>query len=80
MIKQNISTSINMSVIFKEMFHKYNADKDFEISQAEDIEARNEFLRQRAFLERTVKTLQDQVNSLQINVTYKNYFNLKKNR
>ncbi|KAJ8923117.1 hypothetical protein NQ315_001670 [Exocentrus adspersus] len=41
----------------KDMYHKYNADKDFEITQAEDTEARSEFLRQRDFLERTVSTL-----------------------
>lgn len=43
------------------MYHKYNEDKDFELTQAEDIESKNEFLRQRDFLERTVKTLQLQV-------------------
>lgn len=44
------------------MYHKYNADKDFELTQAEDTDAKNEFLRQRDFLERTVFTLQQQVN------------------
>lgn len=44
------------------MYHKYNADKDFEVSQAEDTEAKSEFLRQRDFLERTVATLHAQVN------------------
>lgn len=43
------------------MYHKYNADKDFELAQAEDTEAKNEFLRQRDFLERTIKILQKQV-------------------
>lgn len=43
------------------MYHKYNADKDFAVSQAEDVEAKNEFLRQRDFLERTVRTLKQQV-------------------
>lgn len=43
------------------MYHKYNADKDFEVTQAEDTEARSEFLRQRDFLERTVSTLHYQV-------------------
>lgn len=43
------------------MYHKYNADKDFEVSQAEDTEAKSEFLRQRDFLERTVATLHAQV-------------------
>nr|XP_023027258.1 cilia- and flagella-associated protein 57-like [Leptinotarsa decemlineata] len=41
----------------KDMYHKYNADKDFEVTQAEDTEAKSEFLRQRDFLERTVSTL-----------------------
>lgn len=45
----------------KEMYHKYNADRDFAATQAEDVEAKNEFLRQRDFLERTVKTLKLQV-------------------
>lgn len=49
------------------MYHKYNADKDFAVSQAEDVEAKNEFLRQRDFLERTVRTLKQQVpNNFQI--------------
>lgn len=43
------------------MYHKYNADKDFAATQQEDIEVKNEFLRQREFLERTVKTLKQQV-------------------
>lgn len=43
------------------MYHKYNADKDFAVTQAEDVEAKNEFLRQRDFLERTVRTLKQQV-------------------
>lgn len=43
------------------MYHKYNADKDFALTQAEDFEAKNEFLRQRDFLERTVRSLQKQV-------------------
>ncbi|CAG9770077.1 unnamed protein product [Ceutorhynchus assimilis] len=46
--------------VVKEMYHKYNADKDFEVSQAEDTEAKSEFLRQRDFLERTVSTLHAQ--------------------
>ncbi|XP_050311353.1 cilia- and flagella-associated protein 57 [Anthonomus grandis grandis] len=46
--------------VVKEMYHKYNADKDFEVSQAEDTEAKSEFLRQRDFLERTVATLHAQ--------------------
>ncbi|KAJ8957344.1 hypothetical protein NQ318_004823 [Aromia moschata] len=33
----------------RDMYHKYNADKDFEITQAEDTEAKSEFLRQREF-------------------------------
>ncbi|CAH1154655.1 unnamed protein product [Phaedon cochleariae] len=41
----------------RDMYHKYNADKDFEVTQAEDTEAKSEFLRQRDFLERTVSTL-----------------------
>lgn len=45
----------------KAMYHKYNADKDFTLIQAEDFETKNEFLRQRDFLERTVKTLKNQV-------------------
>ncbi|KAK4873590.1 hypothetical protein RN001_012950 [Aquatica leii] len=45
----------------KTMYHKYNADKDFALTQAEESEAKNEFLRQRNFLERTIKTLQQQV-------------------
>ncbi|KAK5641374.1 hypothetical protein RI129_009921 [Pyrocoelia pectoralis] len=45
----------------KEMYHKYNADKDFDIIRVEEGEATNEFHRQRDFLERTVKTLQQQV-------------------
>ncbi|XP_050501847.1 cilia- and flagella-associated protein 57 [Diabrotica virgifera virgifera] len=44
----------------KDMYHKYNADKDFEATQKEDTEAKNEFLRQRDFLERTVATLHEQ--------------------
>lgn len=43
------------------MYLKYNADKDFALTQAEDFESKNEFLRQREFLERTVKSLQKQV-------------------
>lgn len=43
------------------MYHRYNADKDFNIISMEDFEAKNEFLRQRDFLERTVKSLQGQV-------------------
>lgn len=50
--------------IFQEMYHKYNADKDFAVTQAEDVEAKNEFLRQRDFLERTVRTLKQQVTLL----------------
>lgn len=45
----------------KDMYLKYNADKDFALTQAEDFESKNEFLRQREFLERTVKSLQKQV-------------------
>nr|CAH7744510.1 unnamed protein product [Callosobruchus chinensis] len=41
----------------RDMYHKYDADKDFEVTQAEDTEAKSEFLRQRDFLERTVSTL-----------------------
>ncbi|CAH2006904.1 unnamed protein product [Acanthoscelides obtectus] len=41
----------------RDMYHKYDADKDFEVTQAEDTEAKSEFLRQRDFLERTVATL-----------------------
>lgn len=51
----------------KEMYHKYNADRDFAATQAEDVEAKNEFLRQRDFLERTVKTLKLQVQDLEAN-------------
>lgn len=43
------------------MFHKHNADKDFETMRLEDEEAKGEFLRQRDFLEQTVHTLQAQV-------------------
>lgn len=43
------------------MYHKYNADKDFEVAQQEDTEAKSEFLRQRDFLERAVSTLHYQV-------------------
>lgn len=46
----------------KEMYHKFNIDEDFELSQAEDTEVKSEFLRQREFLERTVASLQMQVN------------------
>ncbi|KAL1494188.1 hypothetical protein ABEB36_009827 [Hypothenemus hampei] len=46
--------------VVKEMYHKYNADKEFEVSQAEDSDAKNEFLRQRDFLERTVSKLHTQ--------------------
>ncbi|KAJ8986164.1 hypothetical protein NQ317_005638 [Molorchus minor] len=54
---QNVSL---LQKTVKDMYHKYNADKDFEITQAEDTEAKNEFLRQREFLERTVATLHSQ--------------------
>lgn len=50
-----------LTKVLKEMYHKYNADRDFGTTQAEDVEAKNEFLRQREFLERTVTTLKDQV-------------------
>ncbi|XP_066249993.1 cilia- and flagella-associated protein 57 [Euwallacea similis] len=43
--------------VVKEMYHKYNADKDFEVMLAESTEAKSEFLRQRDFLERTVAVL-----------------------
>ncbi|XP_022907952.2 cilia- and flagella-associated protein 57 [Onthophagus taurus] len=46
----------------KEMYHTYNTDKDFEIMLAEDRDAKNEFLRQRDFLEKTIKSLQTQIN------------------
>ncbi|RZC27649.1 WD repeat-containing protein 65 [Asbolus verrucosus] len=46
----------------KEMYHKFNIDEDFELTQAEDSEVKTEFLRQREFLERTVTSLQMQVN------------------
>ncbi|XP_044252622.1 cilia- and flagella-associated protein 57 [Tribolium madens] len=46
----------------KEMYHKFNIDEDFELTQAEDTEVKSEFLRQREFLERTVSSLQMQVN------------------
>ncbi|KAF5287488.1 hypothetical protein FQA39_LY04116 [Lamprigera yunnana] len=45
----------------KEMYHKYSVDKEFEIIHAEEEQAKNEFLRQREFLERNVKTLQLQI-------------------
>ncbi|XP_017782730.1 PREDICTED: cilia- and flagella-associated protein 57 [Nicrophorus vespilloides] len=50
----------------REMYHKYNADKDFAIAHAEDNEAKKEFLRQRDFLERTVKALKSQVSKAQV--------------
>ncbi|XP_045476478.1 cilia- and flagella-associated protein 57 [Harmonia axyridis] len=43
------------------IYHKYNADKDFAMTQEEDKEAKGEFLRQREFLERTVSTLKERV-------------------
>lgn len=43
------------------MYHRYNEDKNFMSSQAEDTEAIGEFQRQRQFLERTVATLKRQV-------------------
>lgn len=54
----------------KEMYHKYNIDENFEITQAEDTEVKNEFLRQREFLERTVASLQTQVNKSTSTLSY----------
>lgn len=51
------------------MYHKYNPDVNFTVSQAEDTEVKNEFMRQREFLERTATKLQKQVNNILI------YFN-----
>lgn len=47
--------------LLKEMYHKYNADRDFAATQAEDAKSKNKFLRQRDFLEKTSKTLRQQV-------------------
>ncbi|CAG9863767.1 unnamed protein product [Phyllotreta striolata] len=44
----------------RNMYCKYNTDKDFEVAQQEDTEAKSEFLRQRDFLERAVATLHHQ--------------------
>ncbi|CAH0564937.1 unnamed protein product [Brassicogethes aeneus] len=44
----------------KEMYHKYNPDVDFTVTQAEDTDVKNEFMRQREFLERTSNKLQKQ--------------------
>ncbi|XP_031354286.1 cilia- and flagella-associated protein 57 [Photinus pyralis] len=56
-----IQEPAKLAKALKEMYHKYNADKDFDVIRVEEGEARNEFHRQRDFLERTVKTLQQQV-------------------
>ncbi|KAK9883072.1 hypothetical protein WA026_001275 [Henosepilachna vigintioctopunctata] len=45
----------------KDIYHKYNADKDFAMGQEEDKDAKSEFLRQREFLERTVTQLKQRV-------------------
>ncbi|XP_044759161.1 cilia- and flagella-associated protein 57 [Coccinella septempunctata] len=45
----------------RNIYHKYNADKDFAMAQEEDKEAKSEFLRQREFLERTVSKLKERV-------------------
>lgn len=50
-----------MQKAVREMYHKHNADKDFAITHAEDAEAKKEFMRQRDFLERSVKALRAQV-------------------
>ena len=56
---QNVPALIK---IVKDMYLKYNIDEDFAITQAEDTEVKSEFMRQREFLERTVTSLQVQVN------------------
>lgn len=43
------------------MYHRYNDSKDFQISQIEDSDAKNEFIRQREYLERTVRGLKKAV-------------------
>lgn len=54
----------------KAMYHKFNIDKEFQLAQVEDSEIRSEFLRQREFLERTVATLQTQVNKNTSTLSY----------
>ncbi|XP_066140488.1 cilia- and flagella-associated protein 57 [Euwallacea fornicatus] len=48
--------------LVKKMYHKYDAGKDFEVMLTESTETKNEFLRQRDFLERTVAALNAQAN------------------
>lgn len=43
------------------MFHKYNADKDFVITREEDCESKNEFLKQRHYLEKNITRLKKTV-------------------
>lgn len=43
------------------MYHRYNQGNDFQASQMEEAEAKNEFARQRCYLERTVKGLKTAV-------------------
>lgn len=64
---QNVPYLIKM---VKEMYHKYNIDEDFALAQAEDTEVKSEFLRQREFLERTVSSLQTQVNKSTSTLSY----------
>lgn len=43
------------------MHHKYNADKEFAITQEEDCDIKNEFQKQRYYLEKTVDDLKKTV-------------------
>ncbi|KAF5270192.1 hypothetical protein FQR65_LT05672 [Abscondita terminalis] len=61
LISGYVQDPLKMAKLIKEMYHKYNADSEFAVTHAEEAEAKHEFLRQRDFLERTIKTLQQQV-------------------
>lgn len=50
----------------KEMYEKNNADQYFATTHADDSEARNEFRRQRNFIEKTIKDLKQQVRTFNI--------------
>lgn len=46
-----------LKIAIKDMYHKYNADKDFAIIQVEDCDVEGEFQKQRAYLEKTIAGL-----------------------
>lgn len=53
--------------LVKEIYQRYNGDGDF-VVQTEDVEAKNEFMRQRDFLEKTIKDLKQEVRVVNVNI------------